>query len=55
MNDYLELEENKENNFDLSDKYINQHMEMFEKNITKGVLFLGCTINNPVFNIIFQK
>ena len=31
MNDYLQLEGNKENRFDFSDEDINQYIQMFEK------------------------
>ena len=55
MNQYLDLEENKENCKELSDKDMTNYMHMFEKNITKGGMFQGCTINNPVFNITIQK
>ena len=55
MNQCLDLEENKENNDDLSDKDMINYMQLFEKNITKGSMFQGCTINNPVFNITIQK
>lgn len=55
MAQYLNTHENKENDTDLSDKDITQYMQMFEKNITKGGMFQGCTINNPVFNITIQK
>ena len=55
MNQYLDLEENKENCEELSDKDMTNYMHMFEKNITKGGMFQGCTINNPVFNITIQK
>ena len=58
VNTYLESEENKENNYGISDKHVNQCMQMlFETNATSGGLFQGCTvtINNPVFNITIQK
>ena len=55
MNQCLDLEENKENCEELSDKDMTNYMHMFEKNITKGGMFQGCTINNPVFNITIQK
>ena len=51
MDQCLDLDENKENNDDLSDKDMINYMQLFEKNITKGGMFQGCTINNPVFNI----
>ena len=55
MNQCLDLEENKENCEELSDKDMTNYMQLFEKNITKGGMFQGCTINNPVFNITIQK
>ena len=55
MNQCLDLEGNKENSEDLSDKDMINYMQLFEKNITKGGMFQGCTINNPVFNITIQK
>ena len=55
MDQCLDLDENKENNVDLSDKDMINYMQLFEKNITKGSMFQGCTINNPVFNITIQK
>ena len=53
----LEMQENKENNRELSDKDTSQYMQILEKNVTKGGLFQGCivTINNPVYNITIQK
>ena len=55
MNQCLDLEENKENCEELSDKDMTNYMQLFEKNITKGGMFQGCTINNPVFNITIRK
>ena len=57
VNDYIETQENKENKTDLSDNDINQYMQMFEKSISEGRMFQGCTvnINNPVLNITIQK
>ena len=56
-NDVLDSDHNKENINELSDKDITNYMQLFEKNITKGGMFQGCTvnINNPVFNITIQK
>ena len=34
-------------------KTLNQYMQIFEKNIAKGGLFQGCTINNPVLASTF--
>ena len=57
VTEYLEMQENKENNRELSDKDTSQYMQILEKNVTKGGLFQGCivTINNPVYNITIQK
>ena len=57
MNKYLEIEENKENNLELTDTEINQYMQIFEKNVAKGSMFSRCTvtINNPIYNITIKK
>ena len=44
MNDYLEIEENNEINYELSDEEISQYMQLFNENIIKGGLLQGCTI-----------
>ena len=56
-NDYSGNPANKENNTDLSDNDITQVMQMFEKSISEGRMFQGCTvnINDPVLNITVQK
>ena len=41
MNQYLDVQENKENNKDLSVKDMMQYMQMFEKNVMKGVIRLA--------------
>ena len=57
FNNFKNIEHNKENKEDVSDKDMANYMQLFEKHITKGGMFQGCTVNitNPVFNITIQK